>query len=467
CSFCFSLCVFLDISGFSPPKLSDWSGNSIEIWNPPKMSDCDGIVRAMLEQTDNGLNSISQIFPKTNLSTDHQSEQRSSLGERVSSRIGFNVPPLETENIMSPFAVSRSQTNVPSPLIAVSPGFSPSALLQSPKKFSNSFSQHIIQSPVANDGPPEMVESSGGDYATTMIFNNDVPHQPMNFDHMPHHEGFYDIPTEESVYVPSHESHADLIGAPLVTSFESDEVANETDIMNIISLDSEDEDEDYKEDEEYKEYENVDEEDDSVDELPPRKRRKYEVSDMFGAKRTRKDERVILRMECEEDNPDDGYQWRKYGRKIVNGNSNPRSYYKCTYGGCNVKKHVERGADDVKLLVVTYDGKHNHPIPTGRSSNRSGPRNRSGFSVSQTPRLGRLPSSSSACQYCYSSLEPHPDMALLYMTGLSKLQSFPVNHNHGFMYRHDEPIIDRVIPDRTEVYNGMKDRLLPNFGFNF
>ena len=46
---------------------------------------------------------------------------------------------------------------------------------------------------------------------------------------------------------------------------------------------------------------------------------------MFGAKRSRKDERVILRMECEEDNPDDGYQWRKYGRKIVNGNSNPRS----------------------------------------------------------------------------------------------------------------------------------------------
>lgn len=35
-----------------------------------------------------------------------------------------------------------------------------------------------------------MVESSGGDYATTMIFNNDVPHQPMNFDHMPHHEGY-------------------------------------------------------------------------------------------------------------------------------------------------------------------------------------------------------------------------------------------------------------------------------------
>ncbi|KAJ0249963.1 WRKY transcription factor 10 [Hirschfeldia incana] len=441
--------------------MSYWDENSMEMissWNSPEMSDCDETVRAMLHQTDKGLNSISQIFPQTNLSTNHQSEQRSSLGERVSSSIGFNVPPLETENIMSPFAVSRSQTYVPSPDIAISPRFSPSALLQSPKMFSNSFSQ----SPVPNDGPSEMVGSSGGDYATAMILNNDVPHQQMNFDHMPYHEDLYDIPTGESVYVPSHESHVDLNGAPLVTYFESDEVAAETDIMNIISLDTEGEDEEYKEDE------NVDEEDDStVDELPPRKKRKYEVSDMFGAKRTRKEERVILRMECDEDNPDDGYQWRKYGRKIVNGNPNPRSYYKCTYVGCNVKKHVERGADDVKLLVTTYDGKHNHPKPTGRSSNRSGPRNRSGFSVSQTPRLRNLPSSSSACQYCYSSLEPRPDMTQLYMTGLSKLPSFPVNHNHGFMYRNDEPNIDRVMPDGTEVYNGINDQLFPTFGYNF
>lgn len=117
------------------------------------MSDCDETIRAILEQPDNGLNPISQIFPQTNLSTDNQSEQRSSL-ERVSSRIGFNVPPLETESIMSPLAASRSQTNVPSPLIAISPEFSSSAQLQSPKMFSNSFSQvnnnatynHIIKS---------------------------------------------------------------------------------------------------------------------------------------------------------------------------------------------------------------------------------------------------------------------------------------------------------------------------------
>ncbi|KAK7256375.1 hypothetical protein RIF29_29818 [Crotalaria pallida] len=38
---------------------------------------------------------------------------------------------------------------------------------------------------------------------------------------------------------------------------------------------------------------------------------------------------------------DDGYNWRKYGQKLVKGSEFPRSYYKCTHLNCEVKKLFE------------------------------------------------------------------------------------------------------------------------------
>ncbi|KAL6890149.1 hypothetical protein ACP4OV_008912 [Aristida adscensionis] len=59
---------------------------------------------------------------------------------------------------------------------------------------------------------------------------------------------------------------------------------------------------------------------------------------------------------------DDGYRWRKYGQKAVKNNRFPRSYYRCTHQGCNVKKQVQRLPTDEGVVVTTYEGTHTHPI---------------------------------------------------------------------------------------------------------
>ncbi|KAK2432586.1 WRKY DNA-binding protein [Trifolium repens] len=84
--------------------------------------------------------------------------------------------------------------------------------------------------------------------------------------------------------------------------------------------------------------------------------------------RTVKEPRVVVQTTSEIDILDDGYRWRKYGQKVVKGNPNPRSYYKCVIQSCPVRKHVERAAHDMKAVITTYEGKHNHDVPLGRGS---------------------------------------------------------------------------------------------------
>lgn len=67
----------------------------------------------------------------------------------------------------------------------------------------------------------------------------------------------------------------------------------------------------------------------------------------------------------------DGYRWRKYGQKMVKGNTNPRSYYKCTSTGCPVRKHVERATDGTSTFMITYEGKHDHDKPAPRKCHDS------------------------------------------------------------------------------------------------
>ncbi|CAN6455942.1 unnamed protein product [Victoria cruziana] len=78
------------------------------------------------------------------------------------------------------------------------------------------------------------------------------------------------------------------------------------------------------------------------------------------ARRKVREPRFCFKTMSDIDILDDGYKWRKYGQKTVKNTQHPRSYYRCTQDSCRVKKRVERLAEDPRMVITTYEGRHCH-----------------------------------------------------------------------------------------------------------
>ncbi|KAL6991394.1 WRKY transcription factor [Sarracenia purpurea var. burkii] len=99
--------------------------------------------------------------------------------------------------------------------------------------------------------------------------------------------------------------------------------------------------------------------------------KKMNNSKKRGEKR-KSEPRFAFMTKSEVDHLEDGYRWRKYGQKAVKNSPFPRSYYRCTTQKCTVKKRVERSFQDPSVVVTTYEGQHNHPIPAALRGNVGG-----------------------------------------------------------------------------------------------
>ncbi|XP_056858331.1 probable WRKY transcription factor 10, partial [Raphanus sativus] len=258
--------------------MSDYDGNFMDDLSPLSSPNIRGLI-AMLDQNNNDRNPISETFLKPT----YQLILSLSKDLVVSVRVWLN-PIL-----------------VPSPILVISPGFH-SPLLQSPNIFSNSSSQIIPPCPIPNGAPPEMVQISSAGDQTMIIPNNNHPQGGSDNSYKSH--------------ITSHDSNACPIGAPLIPSSYS-EVVVETDVMNHISLKMVVKKMTWTE--------NITKRKTKLKittlllNLHPERKEKMVVSNMMGVTRQNGTDMVIIQVESEEDHPDDGFRWRKYGQKLSQG----------------------------------------------------------------------------------------------------------------------------------------------------
>uniref|UniRef100_A0A2P2K1U0 Uncharacterized protein MANES_S017200 n=1 Tax=Rhizophora mucronata TaxID=61149 RepID=A0A2P2K1U0_RHIMU len=135
----------------------------------------------------------------------------------------------------------------------------------------------------------------------------------------------------------------------------------------------------------------------------------------------------------------DGYNWRKYGQKLVKSPKGSRSYYKCTYSNCSAKK-IECSDHSGHLVEIVNKGIHSHDPPR---KNNSGRENRNASSAGpcleknvSKPSIKVLKNSGPA------SLAKEPPQETLIVPDRKWYSSTGSDENREIDIKEEQPVIE-------------------------